>query len=191
MAFESPQKKDLFLKHMNGMSDSRIGQYTLIPSPLKSKTDKMLSYADAYYKGAISVYNAYSKISSAPLYVIWEYPFALPILFNCRHSIELTIKALLILEDIDFRKIHSLHELWILLCEANQEDFSLFNKYDCIEMCKFINIMDSIDKKGTTFRYPEEETDINWVNCELLLQKTESFINIIKTKIKSKGVHPL
>lgn len=184
-------EQDKYYKYQfkDGFKDKTISDFQFLSySPMlkvevkkeKSENEFILSYL----KAAEIIANQCKINNPAIKMVLFDYSLALPAIFCCRQSIELTLKKTLYDFSVNYKYYHNITELWSLLknelkveCENNDND--ILNNME-----KFIKIICYFDNDNSTaLRYPDakegvqEQEKLLLVNTVQIVSTTRSFVN--------------
>lgn len=184
MGFVCPKYNDVFQPSMNKTSDARLPQFELTYTSsflrhngVEKVADDFYNYALSYLECARAMMQKYRQktIGIKPIYAFSP---VFPVIYNCRHAVELMIKAVCQQQNHSYKHEHSLIENWHAL------------NLDNAELEKFVILVNSIDSDGMTIRYPYDNKDqsnynVNqtWTNIELLVCSTDAFIKELKDSI--------
>lgn len=180
--FSFPGKNALFLRHVNGLDDPRLPSLDIAFSPdaaytlgISQQVYAYVQYAKSYVCSAnIIAQSSHCETGDLILKAPTLVSMAPPVMFCCRHAVELIIKAWLQYKDISLDSSHSLHQLWKLTQIKNQE------------MTKYVNFLNQYDSDGTQWRYPYSKNnkkqvhpDAAWVKTRFFVETTEKFVDAI------------
>lgn len=138
---------------------------------------------DAYLHSAECLYMCFHKENNPDngIKVFRMNQMCMPFLFLCRHTIELSIKAVLNKKEGKAKKIHKLKELWEELkkvIELNNDDFDML-----------IEVLNTIDDDGCKLRYSNDGKGNNYnekpcfVRTDLILNTTRDLYNFLIKEI--------
>lgn len=193
--FEAVNVEKLYKTQMNGFNDKSIPEFN--PITFSSILKKELR-EDGFQKEFIKSYLESAKILSEKLYeiaapqmgimkIFYDYSLTLPIIYLCRHCLELSIKyAISNINGIP-KNVHALDKIWssflfYLPQNRSEEDKNLLK---C--MGNFIHSINLLDDTGTKLRYPLDQdgtltiNNFCWINSKLIVATTEKFVKQLES----------
>lgn len=188
--FESVPKEKLYKNRMSGLNDPTIPDFNFLTfSSLFKKELKNNSvqkeFINSYLESAKILSRELENIqnrNSNILKIFYSHSLTLPIIYLCRHSIELSIKYAIYILGKKPKYIHSLEKLWSSFMSNLPKEKLNEEKILLKDMTKFVNDINFIDEKGTNLRYAldgdgtcTQEKPI-WINSKLIVSTTEKFI---------------
>ena len=184
MSFVCPKYDDIFQPYMNGLEDKRLPQFELTYTSSFLNHDNVDGIADDFYNYALSYLECARAMmekyhqSIFSIKSIHAFSTVLPIIYNCRHAVELMIKAVCQQQNHTYKTNHDLIYNWRALNLNNAE------------LENFVILIDSVDSDGMTIRYPYDkhnQSNCNskqtWTNIVLLVCSTDAFIKELKNSI--------
>ena len=187
-------ESQLYKKQVNGLNDPCLKDYDplLISACFKEeyKKDMMTKeYIQSFTEAAKAILVAAKKQQpNVPGMhkVIYTYSLALPALYLCRHSVEMSIKYSLESLHIEYKKIHKLKELWDKLIESIPKGlYSGKERTVVSNIGLFIDRLNALDENGQRLRYAIQTSgDLSqekflWVNLQNVVNSTEKFVDQI------------
>ena len=188
--FPALKERDIIKPDMNGFNDPTLPDFQLLTfSSLFKPEIKNDGIEREYIKSFLNAAKILADegkrkttpFESFPFYHIFEYSFALPVLYLSRHCVELSIKRAIFKSGGNPKNIHDLEKLWTAFSschpgQKNKDDRRIINR-----MLSFIELLSSIDPNGTNLRYPKDNNenpqDIKlFVNNQEVVHFTEKFI---------------
>lgn len=174
--FECTNFNEFYLSFMDGVNDPRIKHFDMPFHQMllkdKRESTQFMLYSRSYLECARSIRRAHDLSRIGINYILRTYSYSIPMLYNCRHAVELAIKAYLVYNDKTFEHRHTLLYLWGL---TGIKDKNVTN---------FLKFLSELDDNGVKLRYPYNVAKSKtWVNVDLLLQKSESFVRYISNLI--------
>lgn len=184
--FDNFDKTEIVRDKMNGLNDPENINFDLIASyPMINKDSKddygEKEYIDSYLNGAKILCNSIPR--SPSIKIIYNYSLNLPIIFLCRHSIELALKFYIkkYLNKEPLRN-HKINELWEelkrgIIVNTIEEEACILKNMD-----SFLEIILSIDDNGTKLRYSKQgnkidsQENLRFVNVNKIVELTDKFI---------------
>lgn len=192
IVFEKVSMEDMYKEKMNGFDDESLVNYSFLSASSLYKTTLQNNavqkeYLDAYMKGAEILLNDYNKSIQKGNVIIKMLipmtPLSIPIIYICRHCVELAIKfAIYQLENKQITS-HNLSNLWKILLKSL--DVSPVEQEVINDMGKFVSYIEKLDDKSTKLRYPlGNDNNSNqgtplFVNCDVIVKSTKRFVNQI------------
>jgi len=188
--FEAVNVEKLYKSQMNGLNDKSIPEVNLITfSSLFKKEAKEAGLQKEF----IQSYLESAKILSKRLEelqpqmgitkVFYSYSLTLPIIYLCRHCLELSIKYAISRINGKPKYVHGLDKVWSsFLSYLPPENYSEKEKSLLKSMKHFVQDIDLLDDTGTKLRYPLEqdktctENKFKWANSKLIVDTTEKFV---------------
>ena len=188
--FEAVNVEKLYKSQMNGFNDKSIPEFNLITfSSLFKKEAK----EDGLQKEFIQSYLESAKILSERLEeleepqmginkVFYSYSLTLPIIYLCRHCLELSIKYAISRIDGKPKNVHGLDKIWSSFLSYLPENYSGKERSLLKNMRDFVQDINLLDDTGTKLRYPLEqdgtctENKVKWANSKLIVDTTEKFV---------------
>lgn len=188
--FEAINVEKLYKTQMNGMNDISIPEYNPITF---SSVYKEEVRADALQKEFIKSYLESAKILSERLEelekprmgimkVFYNYSLTLPIIYLCRHCLELSIKYAISRIYGKPKAVHGLDKVWSSFLSYLPENYSGKERSLLKCMGSFIQNINLLDDTGTKLRYPLEQNGtctqnkFLWANSKLIVSTTEKFV---------------
>lgn len=187
--FTKVEQNDLFKSQMmGGFEDETLPDFNFITfsSLLKDEIkdeEIQKEYINSFLESAKVLSNkSREKLPSGITKIFFNYSLTLPIIYLCRHAIELEIKYIIHKIGARSKPIHKLDNLWDSLLsnfpkEKNAEDTKIIKA-----MTAFIKNISILDDDGTKLRYPADRTgNLNqdspmFANNKLIVDSTEKFI---------------
>lgn len=189
--FKKCKTDELYKTQMKGLKDNTITSYNpmLISSIFKREfreNRQEQEFIESYLESA--------KIISKEVYrrqknnmgvekIFYSYSLVLPVVYLCRHSIELAIKRAIRLLDGNIKFNHSLLKQWNSLREyLNKYNISVKDRDLMNFMGEFINNIELLDDNGIKLRYPKQQDnsysqqEFLWVDTKNIVNQTELFI---------------
>jgi HEPN domain-containing protein len=188
--FEAVNVEKLYKKQMNGMNDPSIPEYNFITF---SSLYKVEVRSDAAQKEFIQSYLESAKILSERLEELqkpgmgitkkfYNYSLTLPIIYLCRHCVELSIKYAISRIDRIPKTVHPLDEIWSSFLSYLPKDYSEKEENLLKDMESFVQNINLLDYTGTKLRYPLEkdgtctQKEFLWASSRLIVLTTEKFV---------------
>lgn len=188
--FEAVKVEKLYKSQMNGFNDKSIPEFNLITI---SSLLKKEAREDGLQKEFIQSYLESAKILSERLEeieephmgimkVFYSYSLTLPIIYLCRHCLELSVKYAITRINGKPKNVHGLDKIWssfLSYLPGNHSDKDLTLLKIMGDFVKHINLLDDT---GTKLRYPLEqdgtctENRFYWANSKLIVATTEKFV---------------
>mgnify|MGYP000171721308 CR=1 FL=1 len=137
------------------------------------KNESEREIVSAYMEAAKSIYiKFHQQTNPTPgLKVMRTNQMCIPFLYMCRHTIELSIKYKLNLNNIEYDKVHKLKDLWRTL----NDNFKIENE----DYNELIEALDIIDNDGCKLRYAVDKKN-NEYNSRPLFIKADSILATTK-----------
>lgn len=185
-------ESELYKKQVNGINDPGLKEYNplLLSACYKEeykKNEMTKEYILSFIEAAKSLAKAINDQQSHTLginKIFYRYSLTLPVLYLCRHSVEMSVKYALELMNVEYKKIHKLNELWNKLIESIPEGLQSGKERTIIRnMGLFIDRMNDLDENGQRLRYAIQasgklsQNNFLWVNTQYVVDSTEKFIN--------------
>ncbi|NNU76561.1 HEPN domain-containing protein [Clostridium estertheticum] len=188
--FEAVNVEKLYKSQMNGFNDKSIPEFNLI---MFSSLFKKEAKEDGLQKEFIQSYLECAKILSERLEelekpqmginkVFYSYSLTLPIIYLCRHCLELSIKYAISRIDGKPKNVHGLDKIWSSFLSYLPENYSGKERSLLKNMREFVQDINLLDDTGTKLRYPLEqdgtctENKFKWANSKLIVDTTEKFV---------------
>ncbi|MBX4271756.1 HEPN domain-containing protein [Clostridium estertheticum] len=188
--FEAVNVEKLYKSQMNGFNDKSIPEFNLI---MFSSLFKKEAKEDGLQKEFIQSYLESAKILSERLEelekpqmginkVFYSYSLTLPIIYLCRHCLELSIKYAISRIDGKPKNVHGLEKIWSSFLSYLPENYSGKERSLLKNMREFVQDINLLDDTGTKLRYPLEqdgtctENKFKWANSKLIVDTTEKFV---------------
>jgi len=188
--FETVNVEKLYKSQMNGLNDKSIPEFNLITfsSVLEEEARE-----DGMQKEFIQSYLESAKILSGRLEeieepqigimkVIYSHSLTLPIIYLCRHCLELSIKYAISRIDGKPKNVHGLDKIWSSFLSYLPENHSVKEQSLLKSMGNFARDINLLDDTGTKLRYPLEQDGtctqnrFYWANSKLIVATTEKFV---------------
>lgn len=205
LIFETVIVEKLYKPQMNGFTDPSISEYNLITfgSLFKEefKQDSLQKeFIKSYLKSAIILSEENEKLQkprNGINKIFFEHSFTLPILYLCRHCLELSIKYAISRIDGKPKDVHGLEKIWSSFLSYLPKNDFVKEKILLSDMGKFVKNINLLDDTGTKLRYSLDkdgtctQDKALWVNSKLIVLMTEKFINQLElldvNSIKSRS----
>lgn len=180
--FKTVETKKLYKKTMNKLDDPSIPFFRplstgsfIIEENRKVYMQKEILYT--YLFGAKKLNELDLKNNPSGPWIYQKFQYTKPILFLCRHSLELAIKYAIEQTGNQAENIHSLSELWDELINVLGTQVESCDKKILKSMNKFIKNIDSLDPTGTRLRYTYKKEEFLWVCASEVISNSELFIS--------------
>lgn len=193
--FEAVNVEKLYKSQMNGFNDKSIPDFNFITfsSILKEEVREdwmQKEFIQSYLESAKVLserLEEMQKLQAGITKVIYNYSLTLPIIYLCRHCLELSIKYAISRVHGKPKKVHGLDKIWssflsYLPKDRSEEDQSLLKSME-----NFVHNINLLDDTGTKLRYPldQDETCIEnriyWANSKLIVATTEKFVKQLES----------
>lgn len=193
--FIKVEQNELFKDWMKGggFEDATLSDFDFITfSSLFNKGIKNEELQKEYIRSFLESAKTLSNNSKEKLPIVinkifFKYSLTLPIIYLCRHAIELEIKYMIDKLGGTPKPVHKLENLWTSLLnlfpkEKDKEESKIINA-----MTSFINYISVLDNDGTKLMYPSDKMgNLNqeipiFVNTKLIVYATDKFIQQLNT----------
>ncbi|GEQ15683.1 HEPN domain-containing protein [Clostridium butyricum] len=195
MLFEDVSVEKLYKSQMNGFNDESIPDFNLITfsSVLKEEVREykiQVEFIKSYLESAKILSERLvdmGKVQIGISKVFYSYSLTIPIIYLCRHCLELAIKYAIFCIDGKPKKVHGLNKIWSSFLSYLPKDISENDKDLLKKMGDFIRNIDLLDDTGTNFRYPSDQNEVciknkfYWANSKLIVTTTEKFVKQLET----------
>lgn len=188
--FKAITVEKLYKSQMNGFNDKSIPEFNLITF---SSLFKKEAREDGLQKEFIQSYLESAKILSEKLEsinvpemgitkIFYNYSLTLPIIYLCRHCLELSIKYAISRIDGKPKSVHGLDKIWSSFLSYLPKNYSEKDQSLLKNMGDFVQAINLLDSTGTKLRYPLEqdgtctENRLYWANSKLIVDTTEKFV---------------
>lgn len=188
--FRSIPVEKLYKSQMNGLNDSSIPEFNpvLFSTTFKDEfrdDESQEEYIRSYLKSAFFLSEKLDGLEKPRLGInkaYYNYSLTLPIIYLCRHSLELSIKFAISRTGGQPKRVHDLEKLWSSLLSMFPKQHSGKERSTLKNMGQFISSMNLLDDTGTKLRYPKErdgnysQNQFMWANAIVIVSTTEKFI---------------
>lgn len=191
LIFEKVNVDKLYKTQMNGFADPSIPNYNLITfGSLFKEEFKQESlqkeFIQSYLKSAIILSEENEKLQepgNGINKIFFAHSLTLPILYLCRHCVELEIKYAISRIGGKPKDVHPLEKIWSSFLSYLPQNDSVKEKNILKDMGRFVKNIHLLDDTGTKLRYSLDtngkctQDKALWVNSKLIVLMTEKFIN--------------
>lgn len=189
--FEPVITEKLYKAQMDGMSDKTLPHFN--PITFSSIYKKEIKQEETQ-KEFIQSYLQSAKILEKHLEelerphtgiykIFYNYSLTLPIIYLCRHCLELAIKYAILRINGKPKEVHGLDKIWSSFHSyLPQKAISGKERSKLKEMGNFIHTINLLDETGTKLRYPTNkdgtcsQEQFIWANCKEIVKSTEQFV---------------
>ena len=190
---------------MNGLNDPTLGEFSPLNLSVLLKEDfksEMFEeeFIYSFLNAAKELATTGRKAIDRPgMYVMFEYSYAIPVLFLTRHCMELVIKRAIRKCGGKPKREHSLKKLWSSLLSKFPEQKRREDSSAIKNMSSFVGAIANIDDNSISLRYPKDNAGnltqdrALFVNNEAVASYLEYFVKQLELIdfdiIKTSGNH--
>lgn len=188
--FGSVPTQKLYKSQMNGTNDATLSDFNplTLSSAYKAdaKTDgSQEEFIMSYLEGAKVLSRQLSVLEKprGPIHkIFYKYSLSIPIIYLCRHCLELSIKYAIYRIGSSPKQGHKLSGLWSSFLSNLPEERGGKERTIIKNMGTFIKDINLLDDTGSKLRYPLEndgsytQDKFLWVNSDLIVSTTEKFV---------------
>lgn len=192
--FELVPTKLLYKTQMNGMNDPSIPDFDPLASSSFYKDEYKLEESQeefilSYLKSAEFLSLKLEELQKPRMGVkkyFYKYSLALPIIYLCRHCVELSIKYAILRMNGSPKTVHDLEKNWSSFLSYLPNRLSEEEKSTLESMGHFIKSINYLDQTGTKLRYPTKkdgnysQDTFLWVNSKRIVSTTKLFVKQLK-----------
>ena len=184
--FDDFKETEIYRKTMN-INDPDLEKYFFIAANPAIKDESREIYAEEEYIN--SYLNAAKILIDSIKYpkgikvIINDHSLSIPILFSCRHCVELSIKFFLRSKtNFSPKTNHDIKTLWGELKKDILKDQDKEGLQTIENMERFVEFILSVDKESTRLRYSKQKDnsyslkDLNFVNLRRIVDLTDKFV---------------
>jgi len=192
--FKSVPTQKLYKSQMNGTSDATLSDFNPLTLSsafnTNSKTDgSQEEFIWSYLEGAKVLSRQLKELEKprGPVRkIFYKHSLNIPIIYLCRHCLELSIKYAIYRLGDSPKQSHKLSGLWSSFISKLPKERSGKEKTIIKNMGDFINDINLLDDTGSKLRYPLDndgsytQDKFIWVNSDLIVSTTEVFVKQLK-----------
>lgn len=156
-------KAETLIKHqMNGLDDPSLSDYQLLSVASLSKPEcKEERFENEYIKSFLNAAKLLAcegacRTARPGIYVLFEHSYPLPVLYLCRHCVELSIKRAVVSSGGEAKSTHDLERLWNAFSSLHPGSKTRDDRHAMKWLNDFAIFFHRIDPTGTKLRYSHD-----------------------------------
>lgn len=188
--FEPVSTEKLFKSQMNGMDDKTIPDFNPVTfssafKPETQSAEAQKEFIHSYLESAKALAIKLDELErprGGIQKIFYNYSLTLPIIYLCRHCLELSIKYAISCINGKPKEVHGLDKVWSSFRSYLPTQNSGKERSVLKEMGNFVQAINLLDDTGTKLRYPLNKDGtctqgkFLWANSKQIVSSTEKFV---------------